>query len=145
MLYKFALFIHILNAIVTIGPLFAIFVFLQRMKSLNDMQQIQGAIEGIRAMIRTVEIGGHFIVPTGLILVLVGDWAWSTSWIVITLIILTICLIILAKAFKPATRLIGTPAFSKEIFISKMYKSTFVYLLIMLIFLWLMVVKPSFW
>lgn len=145
MIYKLALFVHITNAIVTIGPLFTIFVTLHKMKSLEDKQQIQGTIEGIRSMIRTVEIGGHFIVPTGIIVLLLGGWAWSTSWIVMTLIILAICLIILAKAFKPATRLIGTTAFSKDKFISIMYKSTFVYLLIMLTFLWLMVAKPSFW
>lgn len=72
MIYKLALFVHITNAIVTIGPLFTIFVTLHKMKSLEDKQQIQGTIEGIRSMIRTVEIGGHFIVPTGIIVLLLG-------------------------------------------------------------------------
>lgn len=145
LLYEIALFIHITNAIVTIGPLFAIFVLLGRMKKVEEDAKLEGAIEGLRAMIRTVEIGGHYIVPTGLVLVLLGEWNWSTSWIVVTLIFLGACLIVLAKAFKPATKLIGTPQFTKALFIKKMYVATFVYMLIMVVLLWLMVAKPVFW
>lgn len=145
MLYEIALFIHIINAVVTIGPLFAILVMLGRMKKLEEDSKFEGAIEGLRAMIRTVEIGGHYIVPTGLILVMLGGWSWSTSWIVVTLIFLGACLIVLAKAFKPATKLLGTPAFTRALFIRKMYVATFVYLLIMAVLLWLMVAKPAFW
>ena len=145
MLYKVALFIHVVNAIVTIGPLFAILVMIGRMKKMNDDSQFHGGIEGLRAMIRTVEIGGHYIVPTGLILVVLGGWSWTTSWIVVTLIFLGLCLIVLAKAFKPATNLIGSPKFTKELFIQKMYIATIVYMFIMAVLLWLMVAKPIFW
>ena len=144
-MYKLALFIHIANAIITIGPLFAIFVMLGRMKNMKDEATFNGAIEGLRAMIRTVELGGHFIVPTGLILVFFGSWAWSTSWIVVTLIVLGVCLIILAKAFKPAMKLISTPAFTPALFIQKMYVATILYTFIMGVMLWLMVMKPTFW
>lgn len=129
----------------TIGPLFAIFVMLGRMKKIEDDVKFYGAIEGLRAMIRTVEIGGHYIVPTGLILVILGDWSWSTSWIIVTLLFLGACLIVLAKAFKPATKLIDTPNFTKPLFMKKMYIATTIYMLIMAVLLWLMVTKPTFW
>lgn len=145
MLYKIALFIHIINAVVTIGPLFTIFIMLGRMKKIQSDKEFTGAIEGLRAMIRTVEIGGHYIVPTGIILVLLGNWSWSTSWLVVTLIFLGVCLIVLAKAFKPATKLIGTTQFTRDLFIRKMYQATVVYTGIMGILLWLMVAKPTFW
>lgn len=145
LLYEIALFVHITNAIATIGPLFAILILLGRMNKIEDEVQFEGSIEGLRAMIRTVEIAGHYIVPTGLLLVILGGWSWSTPWIVVTLVFLGACLIILAKAFKPATKLIGTPAFTKDLFIKKMYIATIVYLLIMGILLWLMVAKPMFW
>lgn len=145
LLYEIALFIHITNAVVTIGPLFAILVMLGRMKKMEEGMKFDGTIEGLRAMIRTVEIGGHYIVPTGLLLVWLGGWGWTTSWIIVTLVFLGACLIVLAKAFKPATRLIGTAAFTKELFIRNMYVATFLYMLIMGVLLWLMVAKPRFW
>lgn len=145
LLYNIALFIHVVNAVATIGPLFAILIMLGRMKKIEDDLKFDGAIEGLRAMIRTVEIGGHYIVPTGLILVLLGGWSWTTSWIIVTFVFLGACLIVLAKAFKPATGLIGTPEFTRGLFMKKMYRATFVYMGIMAVLLWLMVAKPMFW
>lgn len=144
MIYKVALFIHVITAIGSIGPLFAIFFMLKRMKGLEE-EKVEGAIEGLLGAIRTVEVSGHWLVPSGIVLILLGPWKFMTSWVLMTIILLAASLLYLAKAFKPAKRLIGTEAFTREFFIALMHKATIWYSVIMLVLLWLMVAKPNFW
>ena len=144
MFYDIVLFIHVLTAIGSIGPLFAMFFMLKRMKNIEE-SKLLGVIEGLLGAIRTVEVSGHWLVPSGVVLILLGPWKFTTSWVLATIVLLLLTLIYLAKAFKPAKRLIGTERFTREQFIQSMKKATFFYSLIMLTLLWLMVAKPVLW
>ena len=144
MIYKIALFLHILSAVVATGPLFAIFPMLKRMEKIEESLE-QGMIEGLRGAIRAVSLAGHFIVPTGIILLLFGGWSWKTSWVLATFIMLVASLLFLAKAFKPAWHLAGATHFDKQLFIRTMRSATTKYILIMIVMLWLMVAKPQLW
>jgi len=144
MIYKVALFLHILSAVVATGPLFAIFPMLKRMEKVEGVLH-QGMIEGLRGAVRAVSLAGHFIVPTGIILLLFGGWSWKTSWVLATIIMLVASLLFLAKAFKPAWRIAEAEHFDKQLFIRTMRSATIKYILIMLVMLWLMVAKPQLW
>lgn len=143
-IYKIALFLHIVSAVVAIGPLFAIFPMLKRMKNVHGILE-QGIIEGLRGAVRAVSLAGHFIVPTGLVLLVFGGWSWKTSWVLATIAMLIASLLFLAKAFKPAWRIAEAGDFNKQLFIRTMRSATVKYILIMLIMLWLMVAKPQLW
>ena len=144
MIYKMALFLHVLSAVVATGPLFAIFPMLKRMEKVEGVLH-RGMIEGLRGAVRAVSLAGHFIVPTGILLLLFGGWSWKTSWVLATIIMLVASLLFLAKAFKPAWRIAEAEHFNKQLFIRTMRSATIKYILIMLVMLWLMVAKPQLW
>ena len=144
MIYNIALFLHVLSAVVAIGPLFAIFPMLKRMENVEDILE-QGMIEGLRGAVRAVSLAGHVVVPTGLILLLFGGWSWKTSWVLATIIILIASLLFLAKAFKPAWRIAEAAHFNKQLFILTMRSATIKYIFIMIVILWFMIAKPQLW
>lgn len=144
MIYKIALFLHILSAIVATGPLFAIFPMLKRMEKVEGALE-QGMIEGLRGAVRAVSLAGHFIVPTGIVLLFFSGWSWTTSWVLATIIMLVASLLFLAKAFKPAWRIAEAEHFDKRLFIRTMRSATIKYILIMIGMLWLMIAKPQLW
>lgn len=144
LIYNMLLFIHILSAVVSIGPLFGVFPILNRMKRAHD-SHILGMIEGLRGLIRAIELAGHVLIPSGLLLIWVGGWSWTTSWVIATILVMFSSLLFLAKAFKPAWHLASAENFSKDQFMTLMKKATIKYIIIMLIMLWLMVAKPNFW
>ena len=144
MIYKIALFLHILSAVVATGPLFAIFPMLNRMEKIEGILE-QGMIEGLRGAVRAVSLAGHFLVPTGIILLLFGGWSWKTSWVLATIIMLVASLLFLATAFKPAWRIAEAAHFEKRLFIRKMRSATIKYIVIMIVMLWFMVAKPQLW
>lgn len=127
-----------------IGPLFGIFPLLNRMK-FTSTSQTEGFVLSLQGLLKTVSRGGHILVPSGLILIWLGGWSWTTSWVILTFIIMLSTLLFLAKAFKPSMNLVGTPAFSIEKFISMMKVATWKYIMLMGVLLWLMVAKPNFW
>ena len=144
MIYKIALFLHVLSAVVATGPLFAIFPMLKRMESIEGVLE-QGIIEGLCGAVRAVSLAGHFLVPTGIILLLFGGWSWNTSWVLATIIMLLASLLFLAKAFKPAWYLAEAANFDKRLFIRTMRNATIKYIPIMIVMLWLMIAKPQLW
>ena len=144
MIYKIALFLHVLSAVVATGPLFAIFPMLKRMESVEGALE-QGIIEGLRGAVRAVSLAGHFLVPTGIILLLLSGWSWKTSWVLTTIIMLVASLLFLATAFKRAWRIAEAAHLDKHLFIRTMKSATIKYIVIMSIMLWLMVAKPQLW
>lgn len=144
MMYKIALFLHVLSAVVATGPLFAIFPMLKRMEKVEGTLE-QGIIEGLRGAVRAVSLAGHFLVPTGIILLLFSGWSWKTSWVLATIMMLIASLLFLAKAFKPAWHIAEAKHFDKPLFIRTMRSATIKYILIMIVMLWLMVAKPQLW
>jgi uncharacterized membrane protein len=144
MLYESIVYIHVVSAVVAIGPLFSIFPILKRMEKAEE-RDIKGIVEGLRGVVRAVSLAGHVLVPSGILLIWLSGWSWKTSWVFATIILLVASLLFLARAFKPAWRIAEADFFQKEAFIRVMKKAAVLYIAIMLVMLWLMVVKPQLW
>lgn len=144
MLYTITLYIHILSAIVSMGPLFAISPLLKRMNK-APKEQIEGYIQSIQSVLRAVANGGHVVVPSGLLLLWLSGWSWKTSWVILTFIVMIVSLFFMARAFKPAMNYAKTDNFEKGKFISMIKTAMWKYIFLMAILLYLMIVKPNFW
>ncbi|WP_042470386.1 hypothetical protein [Bacillus ndiopicus] len=144
LLFNILLYIHIASAVVSIGPLFALFSILKRMETAEESTLI-GYVQSFQAGITTVKHGGHVLVLSGILLIWRGGWAWHTSWIVLTIALMVASIYFLAQAFKPTMKTFGTPAFNRMQFIKKLRRSTWLYVVLLLVMLWFMVAKPIFW
>lgn len=144
MLYKLLLFAHVLSAVVATGPLFALFPLLNRMKN-SSTNEAQSYIHALQGVLRAVANGGHYLVPTGLLLVYFSGWPWGASWLVVTYIAMTLSLYFMARAFKPAMNYAKGADFSKVTFIRMVKIATWKYIALMAFFIWLMTSKPNFW
>lgn len=144
LLFTITLYLHILSVIIATGPLFAIFPILNRMKHANP-DALPSYIVALQGLLRAVANGGHFIVPTGLLLIYFSGWSWSSPWLIVTYIVMGCSLYFMARAFKPAMNFAKSGEFTKEQFIQMMKTATWKYIFLMGFFLWLMVEKPNFW
>ena len=144
MLYTFILYIHIISAIGSVGPLFVLLVLLSRMKKI-DANEWNGYVQSLQGSIDVVRHAGHLVVISGILLIIFGSWSFTHSWVVLTLILLVASLVFLASAFKPTMQTYGSDAFNKEQFITTLQRNTWIYIILLLIILGLMVYKPILW
>ena len=144
MLYTFILYIHIISAIGSVGPLFVLLVLLSRMKKI-DANEWNGYVQSLQGSIDVVRHAGHLVVISGILLIIFGSWSFTHSWVVLTLILLVASLVFLASAFKPTMQTYGSDAFNKEQFITILQRNTWIYIILLLIILGLMVYKPILW
>lgn len=145
MFYNIVVYLHIIGAILSIGPFFVLFPLMKRMAHEHDMHIFQGYVEAFRLATQVVKHAGHFLVVFGIIAAIVGGYPWSTPWIVVTFILLMSSVVYLAKAFKPTLRTFGTAQFDQYSFVKKLRKAVWIYVVLLMMMLWLMVAKPMFW
>lgn len=144
LLHTVILYIHIISAVISIGPLVTLIPITKKMENADEKEMV-GFVKSFQLAITVVKHAGHILVLSGAILVIITGWTWKDSWIVLTLAIMFLSIVFLARAFKPTLNTFGTNAFKKEEFISKLRKATWKYIFLLLIMLWLMVSKPMFW
>ncbi|MED3661108.1 DUF2269 family protein [Ureibacillus terrenus] len=144
MLHTIFLFIHVLSAVVSIGPLVTLIPITKKMEE-ADEKEMAGYVNSFKLAIDVVKHAGHVLVISGAILVIITGWTWKDSWIVLTLAVMFLSIVFLAKAFKPTLQTFGTSGFQKEDFIVKLRKAAWKYIILLLIMLWLMVAKPMLW
>ena len=144
LMYVRLVYLHIISAIASIGPLFVLLLLIKRMQEAEEVI-VPGYVHSFQTCIDIVRYAGHAVVITGAILVIVGDWTWGSSWIVLTLIILAASLVFLARAFKPTMKTFGTEAFQKQRFVQTLTRNTWIYIFLLLFILALMVMKPFLW
>ena len=144
MLYTFLIYIHIISAIGSIGPLFVLLVLLSRMGKI-DTSEWNGYVQSLQGSIDVVKHAGHAVVISGILLILFGSWSFAHSWVVLTLILLIASLVFLARAFKPTMQTYGSEAFNKQQFIFTLQKNTWIYITLLLMITALMVFKPIIW
>lgn len=144
MLHTVFLYIHILSAVVSIGPLVSLIPMTKKMETAKE-QEMVGYVQSFQTAITVVKHAGHILVLSGAVLVFISGWNWTTSWVVLTIAIMVISIVFLASAFKPTLRTFGTPEYQKEAFIVKLRKATWKYIFLLLVMLWLMVDKPMLW
>ena len=144
MLYTFLLYIHIISAIGSVGPLFVLLVLLSRMRKI-ETGEWNGYVQSLQGSIDVVRHAGHAVVISGILLILFGSWSFAHSWVVLTLILLGASLVFLARAFKPTMQTFGSDTFNKQQFIFTLQKNTWIYITLLLLILALMVFKPIIW
>ena len=138
------LYIHVLSAVVSIGPLFALIPILKRMEKARE-SEMSGFVQSFQSAITVVKHAGHVLVISGVMLIVISGWTWTTSWVLLTNVVMVGSIVFLARAFKPTLQTFGTAQYNRLEFIVKLRKKTWQYIALLLIMLWLMVVKPTFW
>ncbi|WP_258171475.1 hypothetical protein [Paenibacillus sp. R14(2021)] len=128
----------------SIGPFFVLFPILRKLRGAEASEQ-NAYLAVFRSAIRLAKHAGHVLVGSGVLLVLVGSWPWTTSWIAMTIVLLVGSLFFLARAFSPKIRKFNDPGQEKTAIIRLLYRSVWIYLGLLLCMLAFMVVKPVLW
>lgn len=143
-IYTLLLYIHILSAVLSIGPLFVVLTVTKKMRTASN-DEMPPYIEAFKGAITIVKHSGHVLVVSGILLMWYAGYHWRTSWIVLTFLVMFASIVFLARAFKPTLRTYNTPSYNQQQFVSLLQRKTWMYILLLLIMLWLMVAKPILW
>ena len=142
--YGMIVFIHVISAMLSIGPLFILIPIIKRLRGVE--RDIEGAyLSVINSIIRMVMHAGHVLVISGVILLLVGPWPWYTSWVLMTVFVMGLSAVFLATGFTRVLRVFNNPGTSKHKMLNRLNRTSWIYIGLMIIMLWLMVLKPNFW
>lgn len=142
--YTTIVFLHVVSAVLAIGPLFIIIPLINRLRK-RILAEEEIYLSLIQVIVRIVMHAGHALVVTGALLVLFGPWPWHTSWVVMTIIVMGISGVFLATAFTRVLRRFNEPGLDKLYILYRLKRTTWIYIGLMIIMLWLMVQKPMFW
>ena len=143
-LYGTIVFIHVVSAVLSIGPLFILMPVIRRLRGVEASIE-QAYLSIINVIIRLVMHAGHVLVFSGVLLILLGPWPWYTSWVVMTLAVMLVSAVFLAKGFTIVLRKFTIPGEDKNEILNRLNRTSWQYIGLMLIMLWLMVDKPMFW
>jgi hypothetical protein len=143
-LYRFIIYLHVLSAIVSIGPFFLLLPIIKKLKA-ADEGKLAAYLDIFRFAVRLSKHAGHVLVGSGVLLVLMGPWTWSTPWILMTLVIMFLSLFFLARAFSPTLRKFGEAGQKRAGLIAKLNRTIWIYIVLLSAMLWFMVVKPPLW
>lgn len=143
-MYTFIVFIHVVSAILSIGPFFVLFPLLNRMKG-KSKEVLDSYLEVFQAAIRIVKHAGHVLVASGILLMWQGNWPWTTSWVIMTIVVMVSSIVFLARAFKPNIRLFQDGLIDLHMLIQKLRRSVWLYIILLAVMLWFMVAKPNMW
>ncbi len=142
--YTTIVFSHVVSAVLSIGPLFIIIPLINRLIQKGEAEE-EIYFSMIDVIIRIVMHAGHVLVVTGVLLILLGPWPWYTSWVVMTIIVMGLSGVFLATGFTRVIRRFHDPGIDKLWVLHKLKRTTWIYIGLMIIMLWLMVQKPMFW
>lgn len=140
----YIVFIHVLSAVLSVGPLFVLFVVLRKMQE-SDRQLDQSYISIFRSVVRLIKHAGHVLVGSGVLLIIIGPWTWYTSWIVMTIALMVVSIFFLARAFSSILKKFDDVEADRFSLISKLRKATWIYIILLVLMLALMVIKPTLW
>jgi hypothetical protein len=143
-LYRFIIYLHVLSAIVSIGPFFLLLPIVKKLEAAAE-EKLASYLEIFRVAVRLTKHAGHVLVGSGVLLVLMGPWTWGTPWIIMTLVLLFLSLFFLARAFSPTLRKFREHGQDRAELAAKLNRTTWIYILLLSAMLWFMVVKPTLW
>ena len=143
-MYTVILYLHIFSAILSIGPFFVLLPLVKRMNGAEDVV-LRSQITTFRSAVRLVKHAGHVLVATGVLLIWQSGWAWTDSWIALTLAVMVGSIFFLARAFKPVLRKFEETGANRGTLLRELNRSIWFYVLLLALMLWLMVAKPAFW
>jgi len=142
--YPLLLFLHVFSVTLTIGPFFVLFPVAKRLRT-AEMAELPAYLYTFQFSVRLVKHAGHVLVVTGILLALVGDWPWTTPWLLLTIILLVGSIIFLARAFTPTLRRFREDNPDRIALGNKLYRALWIYIALLLFMLMLMVTKPLLW
>lgn len=143
-LYTAIVYIHVLSAVASVGPLFMLFPIISRIRK-AVLREEATLLSLFKWTIRFVMHSGHVLVVSGVILILIGPWPWYTSWVIVTLGIMMLSIVFLASGFSVVLDRFPKEPQNREELLKKLLNTSWRYIGLLLIMLYLMVVKPSFW
>ncbi|WP_139487960.1 hypothetical protein [Brevibacillus dissolubilis] len=143
-LYRILLYVHILSAILSIGPFFILLPIIRKLRTAEGLVE-QAYLDAFRFSNQLAKHAGHVLTVSGILLVVFGPWTWGTSWIVMTIIVLISSLLFLARAFSPTIRKFDQDGHDRAELVQKLNRSVWIYIVLLLIMLWFMVVRPTLW
>jgi hypothetical protein len=143
-IYGAIVFLHVTSAILAIGPLFILMPIIKRLRGVETVIE-EVYLTVINVIIRIVMHAGHVLVYTGVLLLIFGPWPWYTSWVIMTLAVMLLSGVFLAKGFTVVLRRFKNPDADKNKILNRLNTTSWIYIGLMLIMLWLMVQKPMLW
>ncbi|WP_201716068.1 hypothetical protein [Rossellomorea arthrocnemi] len=144
LLYKTVIYLHVISVVASIGPFFILLPMTQKLRTASE-SILPSYLDTFRFSVRLSKHSGHVLVGTGILLVLLGPWTWTTPWIIMTLVIMFCSLFFLARAFSPTLRKFGEDDADRDRLVGKLHRTVWIYLILLLAMLWFMVVKPGMW
>ncbi|WP_397536871.1 hypothetical protein [Rummeliibacillus pycnus] len=145
MLYSTVTYIHVISAILSIGPFFVLIPMLKKMRLAKTHEEMTAYVTTFSLAIQVVKHSGHVLILSGLYILWRGGYSVTSPFIVMTITLLILSIMFLARAFKPTIRTFNTPQYDHQHFVDKLTKSVWIYTILLLIMLWFMVTKPALW
>ncbi|HWI47667.1 MAG TPA: hypothetical protein VNU45_05505 [Rummeliibacillus sp.] len=145
MLYSTVTYIHVISAILSIGPFFVLIPMLKKMRLAKTHEEMTAYVTTFSLAIQVVKHSGHVLILSGVYILWRGGYSVTSPFIVMTMTLLILSIVFLARAFKPTIRTFNTPQYDHQHFADKLTKSVWIYTLLLLIMLWFMVTKPALW
>lgn len=143
-MYTVILYAHIMSAVLSIGPFFVLVPLIKRMADARG-EILETHITTFKSATRLVKHAGHVLVASGILMIWQGPWAWSSSWIILTLAVMFASVFFLARAFTPVLNKFHSPGADHVAIVKKLNRSLWIYIFLLLLMLWFMVDKPMLW
>ena len=143
-IYGIFVFLHVVSAVISIGPLFLLMPIIRRLHGVDEQIE-QAFLTVIHVTIRVVMHAGHALVVTGVLLLILGPWPWHSSWVIMTIAVLLLSAFFLSRGFTQVLRNFHKPGVDKNDILRRLNRTAWTYIILMLIMLWLMVQKPMIW
>lgn len=144
LLYRTLIYLHVISVVASIGPFFLLLLTMNKLRTASR-STLPSYLDTFRYTVQLSKHSGHVLVGTGILLVLLGPWTWTTPWIIMTLVIMFCSLFFLARAFSPTLRKFEEEGADREKLVGKLHRTVWTYLILLLAMLWFMVVKPGMW
>ncbi|MEK3933771.1 DUF2269 family protein [Sporosarcina sp. FSL W7-1349] len=142
-IYNLFVYLHVFSAVLSIGPLFVLLPIIRRLRGAE--RKVESAyLSVIQATIRMVMHAGHVLVFTGVVLLIIGPWPWYSSWILLTWAIMLVSVVFLAKGFTSVLKNFQQSTDKQQV-LNRLRSTSWMYIGLLLLMLWLMVQKPMLW
>ncbi|CAG7629840.1 hypothetical protein ACFQI7_16095 [Paenibacillus allorhizosphaerae] len=143
-MYPWIVFIHSVSAMVSIGPFFVLIPMLRKLQTAEGELK-SSYLDSFHFVVRLSKHAGHVLVFSGLLLMWLGRWPWTTPYIAGTFVVLFASLFFMARAFSPTIRKLRQPENDHPALLRKLRRSLYLYLFVLFVMLWLMMMKPLLW
>ncbi len=143
-MYLWLVFIHAVSAMISIGPFFVLFPMLGKLRKAEE-PLLSSYLDSFLFVVRLSKHSGHVLVISGLLLLWLGGWPWTTPFIAATFIVLFASLLFMARAFSPTIRRLRQPDHDRVKLVNKLARSLYIYMFVLFVMLWLMMMKPALW